>query len=61
MRSGGCPPSVAACCSSFAMLRSCAADEKLKPWMMTPPILPRRARSRSEADGVCPFIETTSF
>jgi hypothetical protein len=43
------------------MLRSCAAEEKFQPWMSTPPMRPRRARSRSDADGVCPSIETTSF
>src|SRR3954451_22354557 len=61
MRSGGWPPSAAARWSWFAMVRSCEAEGKVEPWMSTPPMRPRRARSRSDADGVCPSIETTSF
>jgi hypothetical protein len=33
----------------------------LKRWTITPPISPRLARARIEADGVVPVIETTSF
>ena len=59
--SGGCPPAAAARCSVCAIERSCADEEKLKRWTITPPISPRLARARSEAEGVVPVIETTSF
>jgi hypothetical protein len=59
--SRGCPPAAAACCSARAIARSWAEEEKFHLCTITPPISPRLARPSSEADGVLPLIETTSF
>ena len=59
--SRGCPPVAAACCSARAIARSWAEELKFHRCTITPPISPRLARASSEADGVVPAIETTSF
>ncbi len=57
----GRPPLAAARRSAAAVARSRADEPKLKRWMITPPISPRLARPSSDAEGIVPLIETTSF
>ena len=59
--SRGCLAAAAACWSVRAIDRTCADEEKFQLCTITPPISPRLARASSDADGVFPPIETTSF
>ena len=61
IRSRGRPPLAAARCNAAVIARSWAEVAKLKRWTSTPPMSPRLARASSDADGVVPVIETTSF